>query len=270
MESLPPARYENIPPSNLSLPHGKITPFMTRHSLTACTFLVTALTLPSCGPVSRRDLSTIPQRQITYDDMCRLQSFFDQRNAPQSPPARTVDEQSTETERTEPDEHGRLRRVMIGEGLYVVTERSARRRFIQLLQEEYDRLPRELLDTHSPEIRVHVEWWASGQMRRLRPDREIEVTNQHGSVRLPFNPCIGEFLFGAPIYAMRRHFLDSDAARARGQIPPSPPDTIAPSESTVTDRPSTTASPPIMPTATPSDASTLTPPAAIIDAAVGD
>jgi hypothetical protein len=59
-------------------------------------------------------------------------------------------------------------------------------------------------------------------MRRLRPDREIEVTTEQGTARLPFNPCVGEFLFGAPIYAMRRHFLESENARAAGREPPPP------------------------------------------------
>ncbi|MEI8257545.1 MAG: hypothetical protein WCJ30_17870, partial [Deltaproteobacteria bacterium] len=29
----------------------------------------------------------------------------------------------------------------------------------------------------------------------------------------------GEFLFGAPIYALRRSVLEAEAARARGEIP---------------------------------------------------
>jgi hypothetical protein len=174
-----------------------------------------ALASTSCGPASRRDLSALPQRQITFDDLCGLQAFFDQRNATAGVrPFRALGEQSTETANTEPDEQGRLRRVMVGEGTYVISQRSARRRFVQLLGEEYERVPTPLMDRHEREIRVRVEWWASGQMRRLRPDREIEVSTSSGTTRLPFNPCVGEFLFGAPVYGMRRQFLDSQRERA--------------------------------------------------------
>lgn len=180
--------------------------------------------LSSCGPAVARDLSEIPQRQITFDDMCHLQDFFDQRNATRGARGfRAVDEQQTETAGSEPDERGQMRRVVLGEGTYIVTGWRAKRRLRELLEAEYVRLPSVHLEGRESDVRVHVHWWASGQMRRLRPDREIELTAGGETVALPFNPCVGEFLFGAPIYALRRHVFESDRARAHGELPPPVP-----------------------------------------------
>jgi hypothetical protein len=178
-----------------------------------------AIALPlACSPAPRRNLATIPQRQITFDDMCGLQDYFDQRNAAHAPPFRVIDEQSTTAEGTQPDEHGRMQHIQVGDGTYVITDRDARRRLRRLLRDEYVRLPRLHFGGQEGEVHVRVEWWSSGQMRRLRPDRRIEVATEREVVTLPFDPCVGEFLFGAPVYALRRHVLDSDRARAHGEV----------------------------------------------------
>jgi hypothetical protein len=183
--------------------------------------LTATVALASCGPSSRRDLSAVPQRQITFDDMCHLQDYFDQRNATRAHPGfRAVEETSNETSESEPDENGRMRRAVIGEGTYLVTDRRARRRLRQLLDDEFQGVPSLEMMRPGTVVRVHVAWWASGQVRRLRPDRPIVVSTGDRSVELPFNPCVGEFLFGAPVYALRRSFLDAESARARGEIPP--------------------------------------------------
>jgi hypothetical protein len=182
--------------------------------------LAAGFVLVSCGPSSRRDLSAIPQRQITFDDMCHLQDYFDQRNATRARPGfRALEEASNETAETEPDEHGRMRRAVIGEGTYLVADRRARRRLRQLLDEEFQGLPSLEMTSPGTAVRVHVAWWASGQVRRLRPDRTIQVSTGERTLELPFNPCVGEFLFGAPVYALRRSFLDAENARSRGEIP---------------------------------------------------
>lgn len=182
--------------------------------------LAASVVVTSCGPSSRRDLSAIPQRQITFDDMCHLQDYFDQRNATRSHPGfRAVEETSNETAETEPDENGHMRRAVIGEGTYLVADRRARRRLRQLLDEEFQGMPAVDLMAPGTTVRVHVAWWASGQVRRLRPDKMIQIATAERTVELPFNPCVGEFLFGAPVYALRRSFLDAENARSRGEIP---------------------------------------------------
>lgn len=180
--------------------------------------LCVTLTL-SCGPKVNRDLTEIPQRQITYDDMCHLQSWFDQRAATRHRPYRALQEQSTETERTERDESGQLRHLMLGEGTYEVRDRRSRQRLQQLIREEYRSLPPMRLDGRESRVRVTLGWWGSGTIRRVRPDTDITVRVDDESYTLPPHPCVAEFLFGDEAYAMRRRVLHADSARARGEIP---------------------------------------------------
>jgi hypothetical protein len=162
-----------------------------------------------CGPASRRDLSTIPQRQISFDDECNLQAYFDQRN--------------NTTEVAVPDDNGevRARRVEVGSGEYEVSDRPARRRLQQLIDEQYVRAPDVGISQRGAHIRVKVRWWLSGSVRRLMPTDNVEIVGPRGTATLPFNPCVGEFLFGAEVYAMRRRFIDDTNARAGGRTTPS-------------------------------------------------
>ena len=49
---------------------------MPRHA--PLPILAATLTL-ACGPTIRRDLGALRQSAITFDDMCQLQEYFDQR-----------------------------------------------------------------------------------------------------------------------------------------------------------------------------------------------
>lgn len=174
----------------------------------------------SCGPVVRHDLGSVPQSAITFDDMCHLQDYFDQRVDTHAPPLRVVDELSTETSRVAPDEHGQMRAVVIGEGTYLLRSHSDRVRFRRLLRDEYRRLP-EGMELTAPEaqVSVRVTWWQAGGIRRVRNDGNVVVSRGDESWTLPPQPCVGEFLFGESAYVMRRCFLEADRARSRGEIP---------------------------------------------------
>jgi hypothetical protein len=185
--------------------------------------LILSATVPSCGPASKRDLSQIPQRQISFDDLCRLQAYFDQRNHSPARAFRVIDEtQSTiETTVVEDDGRQRTRTVEVGTGEYEITDRPARRRLQQLLDEEYDRVPDLGLLQRGARVRVRVRFWLSNAVRRLVPESPITITGPLGSASIPFNPCVGEFLFGSEVYRMRRRIMDDANARALGRIPPS-------------------------------------------------
>ncbi|MBL8678047.1 MAG: hypothetical protein JNK05_02730 [Myxococcales bacterium] len=176
-----------------------------------------------CGPASRRDLSTIPQRQISFDDECNLQAYFDQRNNSGARPFRVLDETQNTTEVAVPDDNGevRARRVEVGSGEYEVSDRPARRRLQQLIDEQYVRVPDVGISQRGAHIRLKVRWWLSNSVRRLMPTDNVEIVGPRGTATLPFNPCVGEFLFGAEVYAMRRRFIDDTNARASGRTTPS-------------------------------------------------
>lgn len=173
-----------------------------------------------CGPTIRHALPTSDQRHITYEDLCHLQDWYDQRSAHATPPFRVIDEQATETTDRAPDEHGHLRSGALGEGTYLLASREDRVRFDRLLRDEYDRLPRLALAAPEADVRVHVAFWQTGSIRRIRPDVPVTVTVGGGEpVELPSHPCVGEFLFGAEAYAMRHNVMSAESARARGEIP---------------------------------------------------
>ncbi len=173
-----------------------------------------------CGPTIRRALPTSDQRHITYEDLCHLQGWYDQRALSRAAPFRVVDEQSTETTDRAPDERGRLRHVALGEGTYLVSSRDDRRRFDRLLRDEYADLPTLNLVGPDTRVRVHVAFWQTGAIRRIRPDVEVRLDVDGTAVELPSHPCVGEFLFGTEAYAMRHNVLDAERSRAHGEIPP--------------------------------------------------
>jgi len=177
-----------------------------------------ALTL-GCGPTVRRTLPTSDQRHITYEDLCHLQSWYDQRTLNRAPPFRVVNEQSTETTDRAPDERGRLRHVAFGEGTYLVASQDDRARFDRLLRDEYADLPPLNLVGPETRVRVRVGFWQTGSIRRIRPDVEVRLEVDGATTELPSHPCVGEFLFGAQAYAMRHNVLGAERARARGEIP---------------------------------------------------
>ncbi len=93
-------------------------------------------------------------------------------------------------------------------------------RFRRLLRDEYSRLPDDLgLTGAEAQVRVRLNWWQSGGIRRARNDAPVVITRGDQTIQLPPHPCVGEFLFGESAYVMRRCFIDADRARARGEIP---------------------------------------------------
>jgi hypothetical protein len=192
-------------------------------TLAAPVFCLTVAAVASCGPASRRDLARVPQREISFDDRCGLQTYFDQRNASRAQAFRTLEETQATSVMALPDDLGEVqtRQVVTGEGLYLLTDRPARRRMQQLLAEEFSNVPDLGISRPDARVQVRVQWWLSGSIRRLLPDQTVEVSGPEGTLTLPFNPCVGELLFGANVYAMRRRFLDDANARASGREAPS-------------------------------------------------
>jgi hypothetical protein len=172
-----------------------------------------------CGPSIRHALPTHDQRHITYEDLCHLQVWYDQRAAALAPAFRVMSEQSTETADRAPDENGHLRHVVLGEGTYLVASREDRIRFDRLLHDEYSDLPPLALTAAEGNVNVHVSFWQTGSIRRIRPDVEVTLEFDAHTYQLPSHPCVGEFLFGTQAYAMRHNVISAESARARGEIP---------------------------------------------------
>ena len=181
-----------------------------------------AASVASCGARSKRDMS-VPSREVTYADACNLQSYFDERASAGLTSPQAADEMLATNSKSQ----------TIGEGTYLLKDPMARQRFARLLRDEYDGLDRKLVQavgSSEGRVSVHVRWWDSGPIRRLRPDDEVLVQTAAGALELPPNPCISDFLFGDKVYAMRARYLrnevdlatDKPLGGAPGMPPPAP------------------------------------------------
>jgi hypothetical protein len=180
----------------------------------ACAAALLLSPILACGPKSRRDPDT-PAREITYDDACELQAYFDERRASQLPSPKAADETVAV------DEKGQT----IGRGSYLLADPMARRRFARMLRDEYKGVDERIvhaIEDGPGEVRIRVRWWDAGATRRLRQDSEIVVVTAAGEAELPGNPCVADLLFGEKIYDMRGRYLRGEVDRARGDGSPGP------------------------------------------------
>ncbi|MGZ3421825.1 MAG: hypothetical protein ACXWUG_05610 [Polyangiales bacterium] len=167
------------------------------------------LSLTGCeGPRTKRDIKA-PAREMTYDDACGLQDYFDERQASSIPAPAAADESvATSAE-------GKTS----GEGSYKL-DPMARRRFARMLREEYSGVEAKILrsiEGGDGEVLVHVRWWDAGQIRRLHPEAKILVTTAVGPLELPPNMCVSDLLFGDVVYAKRAAYLRHETDSALGK-----------------------------------------------------
>ena len=124
------------------------------------------------GAHTKRDIKS-PAHEMTYDDACGLQDYFDERQASSIPPPRAADETIATSE------EGKA----AGEGSYKL-DPMARRRFARMLREEYWGVETKYLhsiESGDGDVLVHVRWWDAGGIRRLHPDAKITVTMSAGT-----------------------------------------------------------------------------------------
>jgi hypothetical protein len=153
-----------------------------------------------------------PAREMTFEDACGLQDYFDQRRAASLPRPAAADEVVATNEKGQ----------TIGEGTYKLRDPLSKRRFARLLREEYAGIDMKVLKSAAStddEVTVHVRWWDSGQVRRLRPDDDVVVTTAAGVVELPPNMCVSDMLFGDRIYELRAKYLKNEVDFATDKIP---------------------------------------------------
>jgi hypothetical protein len=160
------------------------------------------------GARTKRDIQA-PAREMTYDDACGLQDYFDERKAASIPPPKAADESVATSEEGK----------SAGEGSYRL-DPMARRRFARMLREEYSGVEAKVLasiESGDGEVLVHVRWWDAGQIRRLHPDAKITVTSSAGVLELPPNMCVSDLLFGDEVYAKRAAYLRNETDSALGK-----------------------------------------------------
>lgn len=171
--------------------------------------LLSFVALAACGPSSKRDAKT-PANELTYDDACKLQDYFDERRANQMKPLKAEDEAILTTE------GGKT----FGEGNYRLSDAMARRRFARLLRDEYAGIDAKVIaavESSDAPVVVHVRWWDAGTIRRLHPERDVVVRTSAGEVELPPNACVGDLLFGDEVYEKRAAYLHNEVDYETGK-----------------------------------------------------
>lgn len=153
---------------------------------------------------------------MTFDDLCKLQEYFDERRTNMLAAPKPLDEvQSTS-----------VKGLTIGEGTYRLDDALVRKRFARLLREEYNGVDPKIVQavaSSEGNVTVRVRWWDAGKVRRLRVEDDIVLTTTLGIVELPANMCVSDLLFGDQIYEMRARYLRNEVDMATGKTPPPMP-----------------------------------------------
>jgi hypothetical protein len=131
-----------------------------------------------CGIAVQRDLSAIPPGRVGFDDMCGLQEYFDALEIKSTAPPRIVSALDMEGQSGNKAVHG-------GEERFAFENDFLLKHLRRVLNENWRRLPEQI----------------AGASATDQPS-ELIVGGQ--SWALPYQPCLSELLYGAPLYRQRR------------------------------------------------------------------
>jgi hypothetical protein len=148
-----------------------------------------------CGIAVRRDLSAIPPGQVGFDDMCGLQEYFDALEIKTVPPPRLVS--ALDLEGTQ---GGKV--VQGGQERYAFENDFLLKHLHRVLNENWRRLPEPIENAKA--IEIEVKWSEKAGAKRVVTDQPAELTIGSQSWPLPYQPCLSELLYGAPLYRQRR------------------------------------------------------------------
>jgi hypothetical protein len=208
----------------------------------------------ACGIGIRRDLSTIPPGQVGFDDMCGLQDYFDTLEAKLATPPSLVSAVDMENQANA--------RVQGGKNRFSFETEFQLKQLHRVLDDNWKSLPEPLAKADRIDIEVH--WSAKAGVQRVVTDSDAELIVGRESFALPYQVCLSELLFGAPLYRQRRLMagrglpyksLLGDASKADGAdagTPAAVPATVATPATTTP-----TAPPTPSPTPTPTPAPTV-------------
>ncbi len=172
-----------------------------------------------CGIAIRRDLSNVPPGQVGFDDMCKLQEYFDALEIKTSPPPRIVSALDLEGESGGKPVRGGQERFAFDNDFLVKTVK-------RVLRENWRRLPDEL--EGAEKVEIEVKWSEKAATKRVVTDAASELVIGNRSWALPYHPCLSELLYGEPLYRERRRMwglpLPNETAGPDAGAPaPAPP-----------------------------------------------
>jgi len=154
----------------------------------------------ACGIAIRRDLTTMPVGQVSYEDACGLQQYFDTLAAGRVAPPRIASGNELEGERSGRSVHG-------GHSRFAFETAFQLRTVKRLLQENWSDLPEGL--EAAKRIDLDVYWSEVSGLKRVVTERDASlILGMNGEPQtLPYHVCLSELLFGEPLYKERHTML---------------------------------------------------------------
>src|SRR3954470_3304765 len=165
-----------------------------RHRLLVTVCVAAIAVGPACGIGIRRDLSTIPPGQVGFDDLCGLQDYFDTLEAKLATPPSLVSAVDMENQANA--------RMQGGKNRFSFETEFQLKQLRRLLDDNWKSLPEPLAKADRIDIEVH--WSAKAGVQRVVTDNDAELIVGRESFALPYQVCLSELLFGAPLYRQRR------------------------------------------------------------------
>jgi hypothetical protein len=167
----------------------------------------------ACAPTIKRDLSKVPAGQIGFDDLCGLQTYYDDIESKRELPPTLVD--STEFEA---QKGGHALRT--GRTRFAFQGRTQLAQLRRVLDENWSRMPESV--AQAPRLDLDVYWSERDGLRRVSSSKDAVVIAGSDEVVLPYHVCLSELLYGAPLYHQRREVM---------QLPPLTPEVAVASSS---------------------------------------
>jgi len=148
-----------------------------------------------CGIAVQRDLSAIPPGQVGFDDMCGLQEYFDALEIKSTAPPRIVSALDMEGQ-----SGGKATRG--GQERFAFDRDFLLKHLRRVLNENWRRLPEPIAT--ATDIEIEVRWSEKAGTKRVVTDQPSDLIVGSQSWSLPYQPCLSELLYGAPLYRQRR------------------------------------------------------------------
>jgi len=167
-----------------------------------------------CGIRVGRDLGQMQPQVVIYDDVCKVQDYFD---------AVAIGQEKEPAVVSSTDVVKGIDGAALGGRATFSFQTDAQLRLIRrVLNDNWEKLPDKLRSAHR--IDLEVKWAEKAGVRRVVTTEDAQISYDGTTAYLPYHICLSELLFGAPLYRTRRDLLglpplappvDAHAADAR-------------------------------------------------------
>jgi hypothetical protein len=160
-----------------------------------------------CGIRVGRDLGQMQPQAVIYDDICKVQDYFDAVATGQEKEPAVL----TSTDIVKGLDGG----AMGGRATFSFQTDAQLRLIRRVLNDNWEKLPDKLMKS-AQRIDLEVKWAQKAGVRRVVTTEDAQISYDGTTAHLPYHICLSELLFGAPLYRTRRDLL--------GLPPLAPPD----------------------------------------------